>query len=141
MDSKSTIAADAAAAMLAEGYDANYCACVASGAFLPPPKFVEMVRPKKEKRKRMSTETARAVKNSKGQGTEQERADKFGVSKKSVVKIDKGEAFSWIGSTPAQDIKRECNKPEKIYVHYRIKIPNEDADEAYRLQRDEFEME
>ncbi len=83
--------------------------------------------PPKEKGKMMSKETARAIKNSKGEGTQKERAEKFNTSRKNVYSIDSGKTWAWIGRTEAED-----SKPLKIKIDYKVTIANEASMAAYR---------
>jgi hypothetical protein len=59
-----------------------------------------------EPERKNRTETARAVKFSKGDGTQQERAARFGVSMEVVANIDAGYTWIWLGETREQDNKR-----------------------------------
>ncbi len=92
---------------------------------------------RKQKRKKVSTEQAREIKNSKGQGTQQQRAERYGVSKSAVANIDQGIRWKWLGRTEAEDIKEEDTKKEKkrrIKIEYKVAIPNSASYEAYRAQ-------
>ncbi len=57
------------------------------------------------KRAKISIDIARAVKNSKGNGTSKDRAVRFGVTQAIVSNIDCGESWAWVGKTAEQDDK------------------------------------
>ncbi len=60
------------------------------------------------KNAKISIETARAIKISKGSGTQKQRAEQFQVNVSTLRGIDNGYSWAWLGNTPEEDDK---NKP------------------------------
>ncbi len=66
------------------------------------------------KNAKISVETARAIKNSKGEGMIQDRADRFDVSVAIVSRIDTRRSWAWVGKHPRDDNKNMTSKREKM---------------------------
>ncbi len=63
---------------------------------------------------KISILTARAIKNSKAEGTQKDRAAQFGVSKSIVNSIDCGATWAWLGKVEEEDNKNiHCTKTSK----------------------------
>ncbi len=73
-----------------------------------------LTKGEKHSNAKISEETAKAIKNSKGDGTKKERAKRFGVSKHIVSNIDSGGSWAYLSDASGEtDISRRDEKNRK----------------------------
>lgn len=88
---------------------------------------------------KISIELARNIKNSRGDGSQRERAVRFSVSPKLIGSMDAGWTWGWMGHSPVEDDMNKRNKKQKCsnrfdsvwyqqasdYIKQRVDIKNE----------------
>ncbi len=81
----------------------------------------------------ITNDTARLIKNSKGQGTQKERAMRFNTTISIIGAIDRGNAWAWLGATADKDDKTIKPKQSKGTKKHPRDYTDDDFDNAKKF--------